>query len=110
MEEETNAKAGLADAMAKILGKKVPSKGIILAKSKTDREIAKKRVKEKVEKGIDDEETRENKAQEQYVAALEKVCTFVSLSLEKVCAFVSLSLGKVMYIYKLITRKGNVHL
>jgi hypothetical protein len=48
-DNEAESKAGLADAMAKILAKSVPQyKQVILAKGTTDRELQKKRKKKEL--------------------------------------------------------------
>ncbi|ESO94177.1 hypothetical protein LOTGIDRAFT_232439 [Lottia gigantea] len=72
-EGEENKKSGMADAMARILGKKVPSKkGVIMAKAMTDKQIERKRkIKEQggqeeteVKKVYIDQQTKQAKKKE----------------------------------------------
>lgn len=57
-DNETESKAGLADAMAKILAKSVPQyKQVILAKGTTDRQLQKKRKKKEEEEDMHEDIT-----------------------------------------------------
>ena len=57
-DNEAESKAGLADAMAKILAKSVPQyKQVILAKGTTDRELQKKRKKKEEEEDLHEDKT-----------------------------------------------------
>ena len=83
-EKDEPRPAGLANVMAAILGKKkIPKKAVILAKGKTDKEIAtKRRQKEKAEdsteakklKSKDDDEVIDNDRQKLHEQRL-KVCS-----------------------------------
>ncbi|KAK3092768.1 hypothetical protein FSP39_007028 [Pinctada imbricata] len=72
--ENDSSKAGLADAMAKILSKQLPrdKKQAILAKSKTDKEITKTRIEKKIKEGVTDEETKQHTQQQELFAAQQK--------------------------------------
>ena len=93
-DEETPGESGMANVMAKILGKQIKTEKVILAKAKTDRQIQyhkrEKQIKEEEEipkkKKKDDEESikeRRNYAKER--ADLEKViCCPPSVCLSQV--------------------------
>ncbi|KAK7104848.1 hypothetical protein V1264_019503 [Littorina saxatilis] len=60
--QEDNQKSGIADVMAKILGKKIPKhKNPILARGQTDREIQKRKRQREKESGIVKKKTKKSK-------------------------------------------------
>ncbi|XP_060070525.1 RRP15-like protein [Ylistrum balloti] len=69
----TSHKAGLANAMAKILGKQLPKHTqVILAKGKTDKEITRKRQEKESEDGREDKKPKLDDESTESLASLEK--------------------------------------